>query len=103
MNLITDPITIDGMYVTVQKEVADRMTAMPGSSDYGILSVFLHATGKVKAIRALKPTAFWPGPQVDSAMVGFVRRKEKVSRIKDMSLFSEVVKLFMSHRRKMPK
>jgi 16S rRNA A1518/A1519 N6-dimethyltransferase RsmA/KsgA/DIM1 with predicted DNA glycosylase/AP lyase activity len=40
MNLITDPITIDGMYVTVQKEVADRMTAMSGSSDYGILSIF---------------------------------------------------------------
>ncbi len=103
MNLITGPITIDGMYVTVQKEVAERMTASSGSSDYGTLSIHLGATGEVKTIRTLKPTAFWPAPQVDSAMVGFVYQKEKVSRIKDMSLFSETVKLFMSHRRKMLK
>ena len=41
MNLITGPTIADGMYVTVQKEVADRMKAAPASSDYGILSIFL--------------------------------------------------------------
>jgi 16S rRNA (adenine1518-N6/adenine1519-N6)-dimethyltransferase len=103
MNLVKGPAVADAMYVTVQKEVADRMRAEPGSGDYGILSILLSATGDIKAIRVLKPTAFWPSPQIDSAMVGFVRQKEKVDKIKDMSLFGEIVKLFVSHRRKMLK
>jgi len=103
LNLITGPTTADSIYVTIQKEVAQQMTAGPGSKDYGILSIHLGATGDVKTIRILKPTVFWPRPKVDSAMVSFVRSKEKVSRIRDMQLFSEVVNLFMQHRRKMLK
>lgn len=103
LNLVTGSTTADGMYVTVQKQVAERMTAAPGSKHYGVLSIFLSAAGDIKMIRVLKPTVFWPQPQVDSAMVSFVRSKEKVSRIKDMELFGEVVNLLMGHRRKMLK
>ena len=103
VNLITGPTTADAMYVTVQKEVAQRMTAPLGGKDYGTLSIFLSATGDVKTERVLKPTVFWPQPQVDSAMISFVRREEKVRRIRSMELFSEVVNLFMRHRRKMLK
>ncbi len=103
INLVTGPITADAMYVTVQKEVADRMTAAPGSGDYGTLSIFLDAAGDIKTIRTLKPTVFWPQPQVVSAMVSFVRKEGKASRIKNFKLFSEVVNLFMQHRRKMLK
>ncbi len=103
INLVTGPITADAMYVTVQKEVADRMTATPGSGDYGTLSIFLSAAGDIKTIRTLKPTVFWPQPQVVSAMVSFVRKEEKANRIKNFKLFSEVVNLFMQHRRKMLK
>jgi len=100
MNLVTGDVTADGMYVTVQKEVAERMTAAPGSDDYGTLSIFLAATGDVRTERTLRPTVFWPQPQVDSAMVSFVRNEEKVSRIRSLELFSKVVNLFMGHRRK---
>jgi len=100
LNLITAKTVVDGMFVTVQKEVADRMTAQPSSEHYGTLSIFLAATGDVKAIRVLKPTVFWPQPKVDSAMISFVHNKEKVSSIKSMELFKEVVNLFMQHRRK---
>lgn len=103
LNLVTGPTIADSMYVTVQKEVADRITAAPGSSDYGTLSIFLGATGDVKTIRVLKPTVFWPRPAVDSAMVSFVRKEEKLGRIKNMELFSETINLFMGHRRKMLK
>ena len=103
MNLVKASPTADGMYVTVQKEVAGRMTAEPGGKHYGTLSIFLAATGDVKTIRVLKPTVFWPQPRVDSAMVSFVLRKDKVSRIQNMELFSEVVNLFIGHRRKMLK
>jgi len=103
LNLVRGPTTADSMYATVQKEVAQRMTAAAGSKNYGILSILLSVTGDVKTERVLRPTVFWPQPQVDSAMVSFVRKKEKVSRIKNMEVFSEVVNLFMRHRRKMLK
>ncbi len=100
LNLITGPVTADAMYVTVQKEVAGRMTAEPGCGEYGTLSIFLSVAGDVKTIRLLRPTVFWPQPKVDSAMIGFVRKQEKYRRIKDMDLFGETVNLFMGHRRK---
>ncbi len=100
LNLVTGPLVADSMCVTVQKQVADRMTAGPGSKDYGILSILLCANGDVEFIRVLKPTVFWPEPKVDSAIVRFVRNKEKVRRIKDVKLFSEIVGFFMGHRRK---
>ena len=100
VNLVMGPTIADAMYVTVQKEVANRMTTAPASSNYGILGIFLGATGDVKMIRTLKPAVFWPQPQVDSAMVSFVRNQVKSGRITNMELFSEIVHLFMGHRRK---
>jgi len=103
LNLITGPIVADAMYVTVQKEVADRMIARPATPDYGILSVFLGATGDPAVIRTLKPVVFWPPPQVDSAIVGFVRSTAKASKIGDIRIFSDVLSLLLGHRRKMLK
>ena len=103
LNLLTGPVTADSMYVTVQKEVARRITATPGEKHYGTSSIFLAATGDVKTIRFLKPTVFWPQPKVNSAMISFVRKKTKASRIKNMELFNRLVNLFMQHRRKMLK
>ena len=100
LNLVTGSTVADAMFVTVQKEVADRMIAAPASSDYGTLSIFLSAVGHVKTIRVLKPTVFWPQPQVDSVMVSFVRDRAKLKRIENMELFSQTVHLFMGHRRK---
>lgn len=100
MNLVTGPMTADGMVVTVQKEVADRMTAKPASDHYGTLSIFLGVTGDVQTIRTLKPAVFWPRPQVDSAMVRFVHKSAKAGQIVNMDLFSEIVHFFMGHRRK---
>ncbi|MCK5564619.1 MAG: ribosomal RNA small subunit methyltransferase A [Planctomycetes bacterium] len=104
VNLITGEggsITADAMCVTIQKEVADRMVAAPNSGDYGVLSIFMQATGEATVLRKLKPSVFWPAPQVESSMVKFVRDEEKVSRIHDMEFFRETVNLFMGHRRKM--
>jgi 16S rRNA (adenine1518-N6/adenine1519-N6)-dimethyltransferase len=103
MNLITGPIVADAMYVTVQKEVAGRMAATPGDKHYGTLSIHLAATGDVITERVLKPTVFWPQPQVSSAMISFVRKTEKRSRIQSLELLGEVVNLFLQHRRKMIK
>lgn len=104
MNLITGPELIaDAMYVTVQKEVADRMTAGPGDRHYGQLSILMSACGQAKMLRVLKPTVFWPQPQVNSAMLSFIRDEKKAGQIRDIETFCKVISLFMGHRRKMLK
>jgi 16S rRNA (adenine1518-N6/adenine1519-N6)-dimethyltransferase len=103
LNLVSGPLVADCMYVTIQKEVAQRMTAGPGGKHYGTISIMLAATGEVKLERILRPTVFWPMPQVDSAMVSYVRKLPRTQRIHDMRLLGEVVSLFMGHRRKMLK
>ena len=100
MNLLMGPVIAEAMIVTVQKEVAERMTARPASDHYGTLSIFLTATGDVETIRTLKPAVFWPRPQVDSTMVRFVRSRARADQIENMELFNEIVHLFMGHRRK---
>jgi len=111
LNLITGKIGADAMFVTVQKEVADRMTARPacpersrrGTKDYGILSILLSATGDVKHIRTLRPTVFWPQPQVNSAIISYVRNAENLRKIKSVEMLSRVAGAFLQHRRKMLK
>ncbi len=101
MNLTTGPLVTDSMCVTVQKEVGDRMVAGPGSGNYGVLSVVMAAMGEAQVMRKLKPSVFWPRPEVESVMVRFRRQSQKAERIHDAGLFKEVVNLFMGHRRKM--
>jgi 16S rRNA (adenine1518-N6/adenine1519-N6)-dimethyltransferase len=58
---------------TVQKEVADRLRAAPGSDDYGPLSVMAQMLAKVEVLRTLPPQAFWPAPRIESALVRLTR------------------------------
>ncbi|MCK5174769.1 MAG: ribosomal RNA small subunit methyltransferase A, partial [Planctomycetes bacterium] len=104
MNLIIGGeggIVADCMCVTVQKEVAERMTASPSTKEYGAISILMAATGHATVMRKLKPSVFWPRPQVDSRMVRFTREAKKVEKIHNLGLFRETVNLFMGHRRKM--
>ena len=100
LNLIVSEPHVDSMFVTVQREVAQRMAAEPATNLYGILSIVMAAVGRVKLIRTLKPAVFWPPPKVDSAMLGFTRDEEKFKRINDIEIFIETINLFMQHRRK---
>lgn len=102
-NLIIGPVTADKMAVTVQKEVADRMTATPGREEYGTLSILMTATGTVQMLRKLPASVFWPRPQIESAMILFDRDPGKVAQIHDMATFRQTITLFMGHRRKMLK
>jgi len=102
-NLITAEPVADAMYVTVQKEVAERMTAGPDTKEYGALSILMAVTGQVKVIRLMPRTVFWPQPQVESAMVSYIYNRFKSRQIKDLEVFRGVVNFFMQHRRKMLK
>lgn len=61
---------------TVQREVADRLRAVPGGGAYGPLSVVTQLLAEVELLRTLPPQAFWPSPNIDSALVRLTRRPD---------------------------
>ncbi len=64
-----DPTRCLGQYVTIQREVAQRLRAAPGSRDFGELGVVVQAMCSVRQVARLGPECFWPRPKVDSEMV----------------------------------
>ncbi len=58
-----------GQFVTIQREVADRLCAKPGCGEYGPLSVIVRVFARVEQISTLPGSCFWPEPDVQSAMV----------------------------------
>lgn len=64
------------MVVMVQREVAARLGAAPGSPDYGYLSVIVQLLARVETLRRVGPGAFWPQPEVDSAVVRITPRPD---------------------------
>lgn len=74
LTLLIDHPRCDTMAVTIQREVADRILAAPGSKAYGALSVVAQRLCEIERIATLAPTCFWPRPKVESAMIRLVRR-----------------------------
>lgn len=83
----------------LQKEVADRIAAPPGSKTYGILSVLLQAYYKIDYLFKVSPGVFTPPPKVMSAVIR-LRRNDVVSLGCDEKLFVQVVKQGFNNRRK---
>ena len=74
LHLLAALPTLRGGLVMVQKEVADRLTAGPGSKTYGIPSVKLAWYADARPAGRVPPAVFWPVPNVDSGLVAFTRR-----------------------------
>lgn len=68
MKLAENHGALDRAVLMVQREVADRIVAGPGSRDYGVLSVTVQMYGHVEALFTLPPGAFWPPPDVHSTV-----------------------------------
>lgn len=68
LHIATAHASIDRAVLMVQREVADRITAAPGSSDYGVLSATIQMYGPVESLFTLPPSAFVPPPQVHSTV-----------------------------------
>jgi 16S rRNA (adenine1518-N6/adenine1519-N6)-dimethyltransferase len=78
LHLLAELPTLRGGLVMVQKEVADRLTAAPGSKIYGVPSVKLAWYAEAKSAGKVPPAVFWPVPNVDSGLVAFTRRESPV-------------------------
>jgi 16S rRNA (adenine1518-N6/adenine1519-N6)-dimethyltransferase len=99
-NLLLTDVTPVSMTVTIQKELADRIVAAPGSKDYGALSVWVQSQCSAEIVRLLPPQAFWPRPLVTSAIVHIQLIPEKRARIADLRYFHDFVRSMFFHRRK---
>jgi len=86
--------------LTLQKEVAERMVAPPGRKEYGPLSIFTQMFLDVSIRFFIKPSAFFPPPKVDSAVVHMVWKEKPVIEANDEEWFKRVVKACFSYRRK---
>jgi len=85
--------------VMVQKEVADRLVARPGSKAYGVLTILLGVHTTITRLFDVPPSAFLPRPQVHSTVVRLEFGAPAVS-IADLPLFERLVKALFSQRRK---
>ena len=99
-NLLNSSIVPRSMTVTVQKEVADRISARPGSKDYGSLSVWIQSQCQVEMVRTLPPTVFWPKPRVTSAIIHVELDDGRRQAIGDLAFFHDLVRSLFLHRRK---
>jgi 16S rRNA (adenine1518-N6/adenine1519-N6)-dimethyltransferase len=83
----------------LQREVADRIAARPGSREYGVLSVLVQWQAEVTSLLAIPPGAFRPAPEVRSALIRLAFRPPAVA-LKDPAMFDRVVRGMFTRRRK---
>lgn len=97
-NLIENDLNLDSIIVMVQKEVAERMSARPGSKSYGSLSIFVNFYSEPKIVVKVPKTVFMPQPKIDSAVIKLEIRKNLPDI--DREQFFKIVKAAFSKRRK---
>jgi 16S rRNA (adenine1518-N6/adenine1519-N6)-dimethyltransferase len=93
-------IRITDATVMLQREVADRLAARPGTKDWGVLSACQQLRAKVHHVLALPPGAFRPAPRVHSAVVRLVYHAPD-PLVRDPMTFDALVRSIFLHRRKM--
>ena len=97
--LIRDAAAINQAVLMMQLEVGARLTASPGTKDYGILSVLVQYHFRVTRLFSLSPGNFYPPPQVDSVVLRLVPETPAAVAL-DPALLHQVVKAAFGHRRK---
>ena len=90
----------DSVTVMIQKEVAQRICAAPGSGDGGAFTVFCHWYAEPKALFDVPPDCFLPRPQVTSTVITLKTRREPPCPVADEALFFRVVRAAFAQRRK---
>jgi 16S rRNA (adenine1518-N6/adenine1519-N6)-dimethyltransferase len=88
------------MVTTIQRELAERITAVPRSKDYSALSIWIQAQCRAEIVRIMPPSVFWPRPKVESAILDIRPQKVFRDRIQDRPFFHQLVRGIFLHRRK---
>lgn len=87
-----------GQYVTIQREVAHRVMARPGTRDYSELAVLIQATSVTRHIATLPPGCFWPQPKITSEMIAITPRADR--NLDDLPALAMLCRMLFTKRRK---
>jgi len=93
-------VRLEAITMTVQREVADRLSAGPGSGAYGPASVLAAVLGEVHLGKVVPASAFWPVPKVASRMLRIDIRPPSPETVPDLAALTAVVHWAFAHRRK---
>lgn len=99
MKVIEDDLPVNKVVIMVQKEVGDRLKASPGTRDYGSFTVFLDYYFEVHKLLDVSRNVFLPKPNVDSIVVEFVRKKDRLTLIDEKFFFQFVRDCFKQKRK----
>lgn len=100
MNFLENAKNINSLVIMVQKEVADRFTSPPSTTDYGAITVGINLRGRAKTVLQVPREMFTPPPNVDSAVVKIDIERGKFDGV-HLDEIREVVKRAFMNRRKM--
>lgn len=100
MRLLESDVPFRSITVMVQKEVADRLSALPGTSDYGAITAVLAYYGVTEKLFSVPHTVFMPQPKVDSAVVQIRLYEDSPYTVKDENMFFRVLHGAFEMRRK---
>ena len=100
MSLLESGVPADSITVMIQKEVADRMKASPGSKDYGALSLAVQYYAEPYLAANVPPNCFMPRPNVGSAVIRLTRLEKPSVEVKDEKLMFKLIRAAFNQRRK---
>ena len=100
MGLFEANVPLENITVMVQKEVADRMQAGPGTKDYGALSLAVQYYANPYIVANVPPNCFMPRPNVGSAVIRLTLHEEKPVQVKDEKLLFDIIHASFNQRRK---
>lgn len=100
LHFVKWPSPISLSLLMLQKEMAARLSAIPGSKDYGALTLQVQLHYRVEYLRSIPPTVFIPRPEVDSAAVRLMPRTPSELPARDDETFRRIVRQGFSQRRK---
>lgn len=98
--ILNDKVAFSSLTIMIQKEVAERMDAVPGTKDYGSLSVLVQYYCDTKIVRNVPPESFMPRPKVDSTVIRLTKLEKPRAYVKDEELFFKIVRMVFTMRRK---
>ena len=100
MNLVEKDLDIDSITVMIQKEVAERLIAIPGTKEAGAITYTIYYYCETKKIREVENTCFIPEPEVTSEVINLKLRKEPDVKVKDKKVMFKIIKSAYMQRRK---
>lgn len=100
MGLFESHVPLESVTVMVQKEVAQRMKAQPGTKDYGALSLAVQYYAQPEIVANVPPNCFMPRPKVGSAVIRLKCHQKPPVSVKDEKLMFEIIRASFNQRRK---